>query len=50
MPSPLPPEVRAKIRRALRAGRKPLEIARRLNLPLLTIAALIAERGWGVAA
>lgn len=30
--------VRAKVRRALRAGRMPIDIAKKLGLPLLTIA------------
>ena len=34
--------VRSKIRRALRKGMSPIEIARRLHLPLLVIAEVIA--------
>jgi len=41
---PSKPDVRAKIRRALRAGAKPLDIARKLRVPLLTIAAFVAEQ------
>ena len=37
------PELRAKIWRALKAGAKPLAVARKFRVPLLTIAAIIAE-------
>jgi hypothetical protein len=35
-------KVRAKIRRALRTGMSPIDIARKLHLPLLLIAEVIA--------
>lgn len=37
----LDPKLRARIRRALRKGIPPLELARRLGLPLLVIAAAL---------
>jgi hypothetical protein len=36
------PKIRAKVLRALKAGRMPLEIARKLHIPLLVIAEIVA--------
>ena len=43
MPSRKPTaRIRAKVRRALREGRMPLDIARSLHIPLLLIAEIVA--------
>jgi hypothetical protein len=50
-------QIRAKVRRALRHGSMPIDIARKLNIPLLLIAEVVAweatlrqagGQGWDV--
>jgi hypothetical protein len=39
--------IRAKVMRALRAGKKPIEIARKLGVPLLLIAEIVLRESGG---